>query len=590
MAVTHTPPLGQMLAAVVDAHAARPAQRVREGDGWRSYSYADFGRRVERLAAWLIEQGVQPGDRVAIFAPNYPEWHVADFATLYAGAIVVPIFANSSSDQVAHILRDSGAATVFVGDSRQAKLLAATGIDGLRVASMTAVDGLALLDELAADAPDLAEVARRRDGATLDDTMTIIYTSGTTGQPRGAMLSHRAFAYQIDAINGLYDVDDHDQSLAFLPLAHALERIWSYYVVSRGALNTFNPDPRKIAELLPLARPNLLISVPKLYEQVYATAWGSVADDPLKKRILTWALGVGAGLQRYYRSGQQPPLALRAQLPLADKLVLKNIRDAVGGPKKVLISGGAPLRHEIEEFFSACGLLLGQGYGLTESGPMMTYFSPTSYKFGTVGYCTPGGELKIGADGEILYKGPNVMQGYWNNPEATKAAIDADGFLHTGDVGKIDEDGYLVITDRLKDIIVTSGGKNVAPQPIEGLLRTDPFFEYAVVLGNNRPYLTMLVQPTREGLESLGRSLQLQWGSIEELVERSEVLDEVKRRAAQATSVLPSFEQVKDVRLLLDQFTQEAGTLTPTLKIKRREVEQRFAQVIDDMYARRPGR
>lgn len=262
------------------------------------------------------------------------------------------------------------------------------------------------------------------------------------------------------------------------------------------------------------------------------------------------------------------------------------MREAVGGPKKVLISGGAPLRIEVEEFFSACGLLLGQGYGLTESGPMMTYFSPTTFKLGTVGYPTPDGELKIGAGGELLYRGPNVMKGYWNDPEATAAAIDADGFLHTGDVGYIDAQGYVTITDRLKDIIVTVNGKNVAPQLIEGLLLTDPLFEYAVVLGNNRPYLTLLAQPTRDGLEALGRQLQLQWQSLDELLERSEILDEVRRRVQAQTAKLASFEQIRDLRLTLDAISPEAGTLTPTLKVRRREVERRFAHVIDDMYVR----
>lgn len=574
-----------MFAAVVREHGERPAQRIRVGDDWRTWTYAQFGARVEQLAGWLIDQGVEPGDRVAIFSGNRPEWHVADFACLYVGAVSVPIFANSSPEQIAHVLTDSGTRLIFVGTQQQHRLFTEAGVD-IPAVGLTRVNGLACLDDLAAATDRSDEIERRRAAADDDEVMTLIYTSGTTGVPRGVMLTHRNFTYQIDAINGLYDVGAQDQSVCFLPLAHALERIWSYYVVSRGALNTFCLDPRAIAELLLQARPNLLISVPKLYEKVYATAQERVADSALKRAVFRWALHVGGRLQHAYRKGAQPSPLLRAQLPLADRLVLRSVREAVGGPKKVLISGGAPLRIEVEEFFSACGLLLGQGYGLTESGPMMTYFSPTTFKLGTVGYPTPDGELKIGAGGELLYRGPNVMKGYWNDPEATAAAIDADGFLHTGDVGYIDAQGYVTITDRLKDIIVTVNGKNVAPQLIEGLLLTDPLFEYAVVLGNNRPYLTLLAQPTRDGLEALGRQLQLQWQSLDELLERSEILDEVRRRVQAQTAKLASFEQIRDLRLTLDAISPEAGTLTPTLKVRRREVERRFAHVIDEMYVR----
>ena len=579
--------MGRMLFDAARDFADLPAHRLREGDGWRTWTYAEVGDRVGAFARWLIEQGVQPGDRVALLSGNRPEWQVADFAIMAVGALTVPLYASSSADQVAHIIADSGAQLAVVRGRHEAALVAGAGVT--KIVTLDPVPDHDQLDACGPARPDsVAGLDARLAATQLGDLATVIYTSGTTGQPRGVMLAHRAFAYQIDAINGLYDVGPGDSSVCFLPLAHALERIWSLYVTSRGALNTYCTDPRRIAELLPLAKPNLLISVPRLYEKVYATAHQRVAESPAKKAVLRWALHVGGQLQRAYRKGKQPSPLPTSQLPIADRLVLRSIRDAIGGPKKVLISGGAPLRLEIEEFFSACGVLLGQGYGLTETGPMMTYFSPTTYKLGTVGYCTPGGEIRIADGGEICYRGPNLMRGYWNDPGATDAAIDADGWFHTGDVGYLDAQGYLVITDRLKDIIVTSGGKNVAPQAIEGLILTDSLFEYAVVLGNDRPYLTMFVQPTRDGLEALAEQLQVRWKDAEELVADNVVVDEVKQRIDALTSRLPGHAQIRDVRVMLDTFTQDNDLLTPTLKVKRREVERRFAELIDEMSARAP--
>ncbi|HSN10833.1 MAG TPA: long-chain fatty acid--CoA ligase, partial [Propionibacteriaceae bacterium] len=418
-----------------------------------------------------------------------------------------------------------------------------------------------------------------------DDIATIIYTSGTTGEPKGVMLTHRGFAYQVDVLNDYFDLGDDDVSLCFLPLSHALERAWTYVVLDNGALNTYVPDPRTVPEALVRAQPTLLVSVPRLYEKVYLAAHDKVASSWLKQRIMRWALSVGAAYNRAADEGRAPGPYLTVAFRLADRLVLKNVRDAMGGPKKVLACGGAPLRRDVEEFFFACGLLVLQGYGLTETSPLISFPSPRAHRFGTVGRVVDGGEVKLGDDDEILYRGPNVMTGYWNRPDAT-AEVLVDGWLHTGDVGRLDDDGFLTITDRIKDLIVTSNGKNVAPSSIEGLLASDPLFERTLLLGDNRPYLTLLVAPSLPNLEHIGRQLHLTWSHRDELLRHPAILDELKRRVAALTTRLASYEQIRDLRLLFEDFTLENGLLTPTLKVKRKEVERRFAQVVEEMYER----
>lgn len=581
--------LGSLIQDVAARHGERVATRVRVGDAWVTQTFADFVADMRSLAAQFIARGLQPGDRVALFSGNRPEWTLADFACVMAGAVLVPIYQTSTPPQIQHVISDSGARWAIVaGESEWSRLLAVRADLPLleAVFTMDAVPG--------ADVPTLAElVAQGGSPEAVDariadqhpgDVMTIIYTSGTTGIPKGVMLTHRTYLHQFAAIDANWDISPDEHSLCFLPLSHALERVWTYYVLSRGCMNTYVTDPKTIAAMLVLAQPTMLVSVPKLYEKVYQAAHAKVADSPVKQAIFDWALRVGGQMQHAYRKGKQPALFWRVQLPLADRLVLRNIRDAIGGHKSLLVSGGAPLRVEVEEFFSAAGLLLAEGYGLTESGPMITIFSPQRFKLGTVGYPIPGAEFRIGEGGELLVRAPSIMTGYWNNPEATAAAI-VEGWLHTGDVGYIDTDGYVVITDRIKDLIVTSSGKNIAPGPIEAQLASDPLIEYAVILGDNRPCLTLLVQPSLPDLEALATNLRIQWQRREELLSHPQILDELRRRVSAATEKLDSHEQIRDLRVLRDGFTQENGLLTPTLKVRRREVERRFSKLIDEMYA-----
>lgn len=585
-------------AAVVSEHGSRPAARQRWGDsGWDTWTFSEMSDRSHQVARALVADGVQPGDRVAIFSQNRVEWTQADLGVLIAGAVVVPIYPSSTPEQVRHILHDATVSVMFAeGQTELDKLLEIWDDlpDLRRVVTFGPVevhgdDRVRAWAEYRNDDEGVsAETLARQDRIGPDDLATIIYTSGTTGDPKGVMLSHGNFLAEFEALDVIFGdiITPDDHSLAFLPLSHALERGWSLYVLGHGCLNTYVTNPKQIAQYLVDVRPTLLVSVPALYEKVYAVALEKVSDSKTKRAIFRWANRVGGRVQRANRKGKVATAFWRMQLPLAEALVFKNIREAIGGQKTVLACGGAPLRQEVEEFFSAAGILVLQGYGLTEAAPLVSFNAPTAFKFGTCGRVMSGGEIKIGAESEILYRGGNVMKGYWNNPDATGETIDDDGWLHTGDAGYVDNQGFLVITDRLKDLLVTSGGKNIAPQPIEGMLLADPLIEYAVLLGNNRPFVTLLMRPCVPVLEDLAREMQIKWENREDLFRNEQLVEEIRKRVTSITAKLPRHEQIKDLRIMEDEPTQENGLLTPTLKLKRREVEQRFNDLIEDMYAR----
>lgn len=585
--------LAHMFEQSCAAHAQFKATRVRVGeDDWQTATYGEFHQDVLKLSAALIEAGVQPGDRVGIFASNCPEWSQVFWACCRIRAVAVPIYSTSTVDQTVHIAADAGLRVLFVGDAAKAAVVeqAAERLPDLqRVIGFhaEAEPGARLADFYAQLNDDhRAQLEQRLAEADPEDLAAIVYTSGTTGNPRGVMLSHRAMIAQYYSLDQFFDLEPTDHSLCFLPLAHSLEMAWSGYIFTKGCMNTYVTDTRKVAEILAAAKPNLLVSVPKLYEMVLSVARGKVAKSKLKKRIFEWALRVGGQMQKSYSKGNQPRLWWRLQKPLADRLVFANVREAMGGPKKVLACGGAPLRVEVEHFFSACGMQILPGYGLTEAAPLVSFNRPNAYKEGTAGMVMPGGELAIGLDSEIYYRGPNLMSGYWNQPEATAEAIDEDGWLHTGDVGFVDTDGFLTITDRLKDIIVTIGGKNVAPQPIEAMLLADPMFEQAILLGDNRPYLTLLLKPSLPMLDELAERLQVVADTVEEKAANSQIVEEIKRRVTELTDKLPRQEKIRDIRVILDDFTTENGLLTPSLKVRRKAVEERFSEIIEDMYAK----
>ena len=601
--------LAHMFRATVANHGFRPATRVRQGGQWIIRTYAETGRRVAGLArafvtpGLLTEDGLQRGDRISLFAGNCPEWIEADLAGMTIGVIPVPIYPTSTPDQIVHIVTDAGVRVIITAGPKELDriLEARDQMPGLETVILINPadqvgdhDGLTVLSleqvRQAGVSEEIQTVVEERMGQSCpDDVAALIYTSGTTGEPKGVMISHRAALAELQALDAFFDVTPADHSLSFLPLSHALEWGWSMAVIRHGCLNTFVPNPKTISAMLAEVRPTLFVSVPKLYEQVMSVAREKVSDSPAKLKIFEWSIRIGRQWWQAEQEGRRPGVSLRARHGVADRLVLKAIRDAIGGPKTVLAAGGAPLRKEVEEFFAACGLLVCQGYGLTEASPLVSFNSPGGYKFGTAGRPLVGSQMTTTEDGEILYRGPNVMKGYWKAPEATAAAIE-DGWLHTGDIGHIDEDGFLVITDRLKDIIVTLNGKNISPQPIENSLMKDPLFEHAVLLGDNRPCLTLLVKPSLPQVEELAERLHITSMTGPEMLRSEELAEEIRRRVAEITEKLPHQEQIRDLRVLWDEFTTDNGLLTPTLKVRRREVEKRFTEIVEEMYARLAAR
>ena len=601
--------LAHMFRATVANHGFRPATRVRQGGQWIIRTYAETGRRVAGLArafvtpGLLTEDGLQRGDRISLFAGNCSEWIEADLAGMTIGVIPVPIYPTSTPDQIVHIVTDAGVRVIITAGPKELDriLEARDQMPGLETVILINPadqvgdhDGLTVLSleqvRQAGVSEEIQTVVEERMGQSCpDDVAALIYTSGTTGEPKGVMISHRAALAELQALDAFFDVTPADHSLSFLPLSHALEWGWSMAVIRHGCLNTFVPNPKTISAMLAEVRPTLFVSVPKLYEQVMSVAREKVSDSPAKLKIFEWSIRIGREWWQAEQEGRRPSVSLRARHGVADRLVLKAIRDAIGGPKTVLAAGGAPLRKEVEEFFAACGLLVCQGYGLTEASPLVSFNSPGGYKFGTAGRPLVGSQMTTTEDGEILYRGPNVMKGYWKAPEATAAAIE-DGWLHTGDIGHIDEDGFLVITDRLKDIIVTLNGKNISPQPIENSLMKDPLFEHAVLLGDNRPCLTLLVKPSLPQVEELAERLHITSMTGPEMLRSDELAEEIRRRVAEITEKLPHQEQIRDLRVLWDEFTTDNGLLTPTLKVRRREVEKRFTEIVEEMYARLAAR
>lgn len=601
--------LAHMFRATVANHGFRPATRVRQGGQWIIRTYAETGRCVAGLArafvtpGLLTEDGLQRGDRISLFAGNCPEWIEADLAGMTIGVIPVPIYPTSTPDQIVHIVTDAGVRVIITAGPKELDriLEARDQMPGLETVILINPadqvgdhDGLTVLSleqvRQAGVSEEIQTVVEERMGQSCpDDVAALIYTSGTTGEPKGVMISHRAALAELQALDAFFDVTPADHSLSFLPLSHALEWGWSMAVIRHGCLNTFVPNPKTISAMLAEVRPTLFVSVPKLYEQVMSVAREKVSDSPAKLKIFEWSIRIGREWWQAEQEGRRPSVSLRARHGVADRLVLKAIRDAIGGPKTVLAAGGAPLRKEVEEFFAACGLLVCQGYGLTEASPLVSFNSPGGYKFGTAGRPLVGSQMTTTEDGEILYRGPNVMKGYWKAPEATAAAIE-DGWLHTGDIGHIDEDGFLVITDRLKDIIVTLNGKNISPQPIENSLMKDPLFEHAVLLGDNRPCLTLLVKPSLPQVEELAERLHITSMTGPEMLRSEELAEEIRRRVAEITEKLPHQEQIRDLRVLWDEFTTDNGLLTPTLKVRRREVEKRFTEIVEEMYARLAAR
>jgi long-chain acyl-CoA synthetase len=587
--------------ASVDTHdKARHLLYKKEG-AWRAISSAEYRRAVEDLSLGLRALGVEAGDRVAILSENRPEWAFVDLATLAAGAVDVPIYPSSTPAQVLYILKDSGAKAVFVSSAAQAAKVAEIR------AQLPALLHVIRMGDGAPGEPTLAEVrekgrpalvadpgAVRQRSASLgpDDLATIIYTSGTTGEPKGVMLSHGNIVSNVAAAAAVFPVfGPDDLALSFLPLCHIFERMAGHYLMlARGVTVAYAESVEAVPANMAEVRPTVMFSVPRLYEKMHARIQERVAGEaPLRQRIFRWGLRVGLESFRHRVAKTPPPASLRLRRAVAERLVFAKIKKRTGGRLRVFVSGGAPLSRELAEFFGAVGLLILEGYGLTETSPVITVNRPGDFRPGTVGPPVEGVEVRIAPDGEILTRGPHVMKGYYKKPGATAEAIDEGGWFHTGDVGFL-EDGFLTITDRKKDIIVTSGGKNIAPQPIEGALKLSPLIADAVMIGNKRNFASALVVPKFDALEKWAAARGISFRDREDLVRRPEIVAHYEQAVREATGGLSRFEQIKKIALLPREFSLEGGELTPTLKVKRRVVEQKYKDMIDRLYEAAPAR
>ena len=572
------------------------ALRWKEGGAFREMSWRELRERVVALSSALLELGVAEGDRVALLGPNRPEWTIADLAILRTCAISVPIHATSSAEQVSFILRDSGARFAFAAAGEPAAKLEGV-LSGCPAVERVVVFGGAVppgsgrllgFDEALARgrrAAGEAEVAARLSRATPDDLLTLLYTSGTTGEPKGVMLPHSAFTVTCAYHDlRLPEIGPDDVSLCFLPLSHIFERAWTYYVLYRGAVTAYCEDPKQITELLPEVRPTLMCAVPRLYEKAYARVRGMVAaSSPAKRALFGWAVATGSAVSRRKRNGLPVPPLLAFRHALADRLVLSKVRAKFGGRARLFPCAGAPLSPEIEEFFHSVGVFICQGYGLTETTATVTCHDPARFHVGTVGTPLPGIEVRISEEGEVLVKGRTVMKGYWNRPAETAAAF-RDGWLRTGDAGEICGDGTLRITDRIKDLIKTAGGKYVAPQGVETRIGADPLVEQVAVIGEGRSYVTALVVPAFEALERWARAAGISFSGREELVRDERVLDLIRRTIDERTRDLAPWEKVRKFALLAREFSVEGGSMTPTLKIRRRAAAEQNRDAIEEMY------
>jgi long-chain acyl-CoA synthetase len=581
----------------VKEHGHKPAaMRYKAGGAWHDIPHAEMLTRVRRFGLALKRLGVRRGDRVGILSENRPEWAIADYACLCIGATDVPMYPTLPANQLRYILNDSGSVAVAVSSRAQLeKILEIRGeLPALKHviafdadATGPGVIPIAQLYESGKAAEDAGEGKDFEAEAlkvTPDDLATIIYTSGTTGDPKGVMLTHNnIYSNVATAMPGL-PISAADSTLSFLPLSHIFERMAGHYSCFKaGATIAYAESVDLLVQNLGEIRPTIVMSVPRVYEKVYARALENALASPVKKRIFFWAKANGERWADLVLAGKPVPAGLALKYKLGRKLVFSKLAARVGGNLRFFVSGGAPLPADIARFFYAAGLPIYEGYGLTETSPVIAVNRPDKVRMGTVGPVIPETTVRIAEDGEILVKGPGIMKGYFNKPEATAEAIDKDGWFHTGDIGTI-EDGFLKITDRKKDIIVTAGGKNIAPQPIEAMAKKNHFVLNAVMLGDRRKYPIMLIVPHMDRLQEWARRRDVKFTDPRELITKHEVRTMMELEIQRELASLAKFEIPKKVLLLEQDFSIEAGDLTPTLKVKRRVVEKKFSASIEALY------
>ena len=571
------------------------AQMVRRDGRWEAISSQEFLRRVAGLSTALVELGVKPGDRVGLFSANRPEWHTADFAITGAGAITVPVYFNESPDRMTYILKHCGAKVVFVvGVPQLQKLLAVrSNLPGLE--QIVVADGGADVPSeclryetliAGASAADVSSYRMRASQVLPGQLASLIYTSGTTGEPKGVMLTHTNFCSNVTDVGHDFQLNPaEDVALSFLPLAHVYGRTMDYIYIFQGAALAYVEFIDAVAQALLEVRPTITAAVPRFFEKIYArlVEQGS-KNTGVRRMLFDWAMRVAEMSAQWRASQSHANLAVTLQQKLADALVYRKIRIGMGGRLRLISSGGAPLSKELAEFFWAVGIPIYQGYGLTETSPIVSSNYPEN-RMGSSGKPIPNIQVRAAEDGEILVKGPCVMHGYYKNPEATREVLSEDGWFRTGDIGYVDKDNYLFITDRKKDLIKTAAGKFVAPQPIENALKTSPYILNAMVVGDKRKFIVALVVPNPATVGAKAADQGIKFASNTELAAHPWVRALIDSEVKRLTVHLAQYETIKRFALLPEDFTFDNGSLTFTLKLKRRVVEQQYATVIESLYA-----
>ncbi len=566
-------------------------------EAWSDISWGQFGEQMDSLSLALLAHGVDVQEKVGIFSNNMPRWTIADFATMQLRAIPVPIYPTNTPKQAAYIINDADIRILFVGEQAQYNAAALIFDQCPQLIHIVALsDDIDLNDHHAgiswnnfiakAETVGNEELQVRLSDAKMDDLITLIYTSGTTGEPKGVMLDYANIASQLEGHDRRLTLTEKDVSLAFLPLSHVFERAWTFYVLYKGAVNCYLPNTNLIKEALIEIKPTVMCAVPRFYEKMFSAVHEKVARAPIHRKVMfTWAVNMGAKVAACKQKQRKPSWLLTQSHKVADKLVLSKLRMILGGNINFMPCGGAKLDATIGRFFHALGVNVKLGYGMTETTATVSCWEDGKFDSDSIGTLMPGAEIKIGAKSEILVRGPMVMKGYYNKAEETANSFTEDGFLKTGDAGEFDSKGNLYITDRIKELMKTSGGKYIAPQVIEGAIGKDHFIEQIAVIADTRKFVSALIVPCYDALEEYAKDLNIAYHDRLELIKNSEIVEMLEKRVANLQKELARFEQVKKFTLLSKEFSMDRGELTPTQKLRRKVINERYQDKIEQMYA-----
>jgi long-chain acyl-CoA synthetase len=587
--------IGSMFLDNAKRYADRICMKAYIDRQWKSFSWKQVEENVRHFAYGLLSLGLEPGDKVALMSENRPEWAWTDLAVLCLGGAIVTIYPSNTAPQAQYIIQNSEAKYVALSQSTHLEKIRQVRGELKNLQQVILFDPpesgekdyltFTEVVEMGRQKPKVEEFEKRVAALKPDDLLTLIYTSGTTGNPKGVMLTHDNLMSNIKDVLSKVELTSTDMALSFLPLSHSLERMAGYYtLLSAGIPFAYARSIETLGQDMMEIKPTVMICVPRIFEKIYAALMKKIQEESVIKRTLfERAVDIGKKVSKLKQAKKPVPLLLDLQYKLFSFLVFSKISERVGGRIRFLVSGGAPLAKELAEFFHAAGLLVLEGYGLTESSPVITVNTPENYRFGSVGRAIPSVKVKIAPDGEILASGPNIMKGYYKNPEATAEALEK-GWLHTGDVGFLDDDGFLYITDRKKDIIVTAGGKNIAPQNIENLLKMQNVIEQSCVIGDQKRYLVALIVPSRDFLKEEFKKEGLTFSDSDPLSQSEKAKAYVQKAIDVVNAGLARYETIKRFAILDETFTVENGTLTPTLKVKRKAVMKKYETLIDSLY------